>query len=326
MTNMPLAETLTEFAEEATKSDMNSQGSSDYLLNAVFAKAHEVFDLPSATEHAAAYQHAQPYPNLVIDGFFRASVLQRIQAELVRQEVNFSQVFTDDFQTNKTISTGDDVPPLISVMATKFASPMMLKYLEELTGIKGLVPDPYYNTDYGYYHIVGAGGILGSHVDHSRHDYLKMPHVLNLVVYLTPDWDDKDGGSLCLFDASGRNVEKRVACQANRAVIFACTPTAYHGVEPVAASTGRRRHSLYFAYYVPNPTSALGVEGFPADGATSNTDASANYSTYFVVPFSDLFRPRNWTHLRTRLIYLAYLLLPPIVVRGVKAVARFVRQ
>lgn len=314
-----------ELPEQSTQSEASFE-QPDYLLHTIFANPSDAFDLPDAKDRALEYRHATPYAHLVVDGFFRAPVLERIQRELVKGEVNFRQVFTDDLQTNKTISTGDDVPPLISLIAAKFASPTMLRYLEELTGIKGLIPDPYYNTDYGYYHIVGAGGVLGSHVDHSRHDYLKIPHVLNLVVYLTPDWDEKDGGSLCLFDASGKEVKKRVACKANRAVIFACTPTAYHGVDPIARSSSRRRHSLYFAYYLPNAQPAAGAEGFPTPGATSNVDASANYSTYFVISFRDLFRPRNWIHLRTRLLYFAYLLLPPIVVRGVKSLASVVRR
>ena len=300
--------------------------SPDYLLQTVFASAADVFDLPNAQDLAQNYRDAKPYPHMVLDNYFRLPVLERIQNELVTEDVNFSQVFTDDLQKNKTISTGNAVPPLISLVAAKFASPLMLRYLEGLTGLDHLIPDPYYNTDYGYYHIVGSGGILGSHVDHSAHSSLKIPHVLNLVVYLTPNWDERDGGSLYLYDASGKKVEKRILCRPNRAVIFACTPTSYHGVEPVAASCRRRRHSLYFAYYLADAKSAMSVEGFPcSQGAASNSNETASYGTYFVVPFRQLLRPQNWIHLRTRLIYLAYLLLPPIIVRAAKYLVRAIR-
>jgi len=298
----------------------------DLLLRATFAAPLDVFDLPPAETAAESYRSAKPYPHLVVDGFFKPEIFRSLQQELVPGKANFRQVFTDEFQKNKTISTGDAVPPLISLLAAKFAAPQMLRYLERVTGLKRLIPDPYYNTDYGYYHIVGSGGVLGSHVDHSRHNTLNVPHVLNIVVYLTDNWDPRDGGALCLYDGTGRDIVTRVTCDANRAVIFACTPAAFHGVEPITETSGRRRHSLYFAYYSVEALPPAGPELFPGVGLpASNLDPDANYSTYFVVPFHQLFRRRNWIHLRTRLIYLANLLLPPILVRAAKRARRALR-
>jgi hypothetical protein len=311
-------------AEEARTE--NGGVGADLLVRSAFAAVPEVFNLPPAESVAATYQAAAPYPNLVIEGFFKRELFQALQCELVAGARNFNQVFTDEFKKNKTISTGDSVPPLISLLAAKFAAPQMLRYLERVTGLQRLVPDPYYNTDYGYYHIVGAGGVLGSHVDHARHSALGLPHVLNIVVYLTEGWNPEDGGALCLYDANGREVVKRIDCVANRAVLFACTPTAYHGVEPIAERSGGRRHSLYFAYYAVDGVTVSGPEAFPSSqGAASNSDAAANYSTFFVVPFTQLFRPQNWIHLRTRLIYLANLCLPPIAVRLVRKIVRALR-
>ena len=298
----------------------------EMLVRSAFAGVSEVFNLPPAESVAASYREAAPYPNLVIENFFRRELFEALQRELVGGVRNFNQVFTDEFQRNKTISTGDSVPPLISLLAAKFASPQMLRYLERVTGLQRLVPDPYYNTDYGYYHIVGAGGVLGSHVDHARHSSLGLPHVLNIVVYLTEGWNPDNGGALCLYDAGGREIVKRIECVANRAVLFACTPTAYHGVAPIVERCAERRHSLYFAYYAVDGIAVSGPEGFPSSqDAASNADAAANYSTYFVVPFTQLFRRKNWVHLRTRLIYLANQCLPPIAVRLARKIVRALR-
>ena len=296
---------------------------SDVLLDVAFRKVTEVFNLPQASEIAKRYQDAAPFPYLVIDNFFSSDLLEHVAKELVAEDVKFSKVFSDDLQRNKTISTGDAVPPLISLLASKFAAPDLLRYLEEVTGLKRLLPDPYYNTEYGYYHIVGSGGVLGSHVDHSHHGSLNIPHVLNLVVYLTQNWDEVQGGSLCLFDRSGKNVAARIPCVYNRAILFACCPTAYHGVDPISESSRRRRHSLYFAYYSVETYGVQAQASFPGlDEKTSNLDSSVSYGTYFVVPFWQLFRPGNWVHLRTRLIYLGYLLLPPLLIRVIKKLMR----
>jgi hypothetical protein len=294
----------------------------DFLLDLAFRRPSEIFSLPDSSGAGARYRQAEPFAHLVIDDFLQPRIAQEVAKELVSGEVRFSQVFTDDFQRDKTISTGDAVPPLISLLASKFAHAEMLRYLESVTGLQRLIPDPYYNTEYGYYHIVGSGGVLGSHVDHSHHNTLDVPHVLNLVLYLTENWNEADGGELCLFDAAGKHIVKRVACRHNRVILFACTPTAYHGVEPISPRSPRRRHSLYFAYYGV-PARAAVPPTFPQlQNEASNADGSVNYSTYFIVPFWQLFRARNRIHLRARVAYLANLLLPPILMRGIRRIRR----
>jgi Rps23 Pro-64 3,4-dihydroxylase Tpa1-like proline 4-hydroxylase len=296
------------------------------IAQVALCNPEKVFRLPSADVATDTYRSAQPYPHLVIDNFFYPEIIEQISQEIVSEKVSFNKVFTDAFQRNKTISTGDAVPPLISAIASKFAASGMLRYLEQITGLSRLIPDPHYNADYGYYHIVGAGGILGSHVDHSRHNTLRVPHVLNLVVYLSKDWNEQDGGALCLYDETGKQVIKRVPCRYNRAIIFACTPAAYHGVDPVLESANRRRHSLYFAYYTVDAAGKGPNELSPnLQQGKSNADPDVNYGTYFVVPFSQLFKPENWVHLRMRLVYFVHLVMPPILLRAIRWVAKALR-
>jgi Rps23 Pro-64 3,4-dihydroxylase Tpa1-like proline 4-hydroxylase len=296
------------------------------MAGAALASLEKVFNLPEAGSVAQAYREALPYPHLVIDNFFYETVLEQISKEVVGEKVNFNKVFTDAYQRNKTISTGDAVPPLINIIASKFAASGMLRYLEKVTGLRCLIPDPHYNADYGYYHIVGAGGVLGSHVDHSRHNTLHVPHVLNLVVYLSKNWNEKEGGALCLYDETGTRIVKRVACRYNRAIIFACTPTAYHGVDPIIESASRRRHSLYFAYYTVEGAGAGSGEQFPhLQQGKTNADEGVSYGTYFVVPLRDLFKRENWVHLRMRLVYFVHLVTPPILVRALRRLAKALR-
>jgi hypothetical protein len=83
---------------------------------------------------------------------------------------------------------------------------------------------------------------------------------------------------------------------------------------------------LYFAYYSVEGLASDAIAHFPGSTeAATNLDASTSYGTYFVVPTSQLFRPRNWIHLRTRLIYLANLILPPILTNAARKLARLLR-
>ena len=206
-------------------------------------------------------------------------------------------------------------------ISTKYSSPTMLRFLEKLTNNKGLIGDPYYNTDYGYYHIVGPGGVLGSHVDHSHHSHLNLPHVVNIVVYLTKDWDEKDGGGLCLFGSDGKTVKKKVPCDFNSAAIFECSPVAFHGVEPIKENIDKRRHSIYFAYYSTKGANKTMTESFPQlhNGETNET---ARYGTYFILPFKDLLKWKNRNHFKIRIGNLLKLFIPPILFLGKKKILK----
>jgi hypothetical protein len=293
----------------------------------VFGKPQEIFNLPVAESLPGLYRTNKPFPYLVIDNFFKEEVLELIEQNLYDESAEFKKKFTDPYQRNKTISTGDAVPLILRGVATQFSSPLMIRYIESITGITRLLPDPYYNTDYGYYHIVGSGGVLGSHVDHSHHSKLGIPHVLNLVVYISKNWNPDDGGELCLYDAAGKTVLERIVCSYNRAVIFECSPTAFHGVAPINETSKNRRHSLYFAYYtVGVQTTRQGLESYPRFHASrSNTDEEVSYGTYFVVRLRDLFKFENWIHLRIRLVYFIKLITPPLLYQLLRRLLRGIK-
>lgn len=276
----------------------------------LFKEAKQVFNFPNLEASAQSYQTGAPYSYLVVDNFFQPEIADMLASELLEDKKNFAKFYDNGVEKNKTISTGDDVPKLMSTIAAKYSSPAMLRFLEKITGLKKLIGDPYYNTDYGYYHIVGPGGVLGSHVDHSHHTYLQVPHVLNIVVYLTKDWNEADGGALCLFDETGKNVVKRVPCKFNRAVIFECSPRAFHGVEPIKEDAKERRHSIYFAYYSLEHNVIPASDSFPSMHRGEN-NMSARYGTYFIVGFWDLFKWKNRNHLRIRVGNLVKLIVPP---------------
>jgi hypothetical protein len=58
-------------------------------------------------------------------------------------------------------------------------------FLEALTGIEGIVPDPH--LDGGGLHQIMPGGHLNVHVDFNRHKRLKLDRRINFLLYLNRD-------------------------------------------------------------------------------------------------------------------------------------------
>src|SRR5438270_864536 len=77
-------------------------------------------------------------------------------------------------------------------------SPAALSFVETLTGIRGLLPDPYFEG--GGLHQIVSGGFLKVHADFNYHRKLNIDRRLNLIVYLNKDWREEYNGHLELWD------------------------------------------------------------------------------------------------------------------------------
>jgi len=75
----------------------------------------------------------------------------------------------------------------------------MLLFLEALTGIDGLIPDPYFGG--GGLHQIEPDGFLKVHADFNVHPKLKLDRRLNMLIYLNKEWREEYGGHLELWDA-----------------------------------------------------------------------------------------------------------------------------
>ena len=93
-------------------------------------------------------------------------------------------------------------------MLDQFNSETMVDFLEQLTGISGLIPDPHFWG--GGLHQIERGGHLKVHSDFNWHEELLLDRRLNMIVYLNEDWDPEWGGGLELWDRDMTACQERV--------------------------------------------------------------------------------------------------------------------
>ena len=74
----------------------------------------------------------------------------------------------------------------------------ILHFLEGLTTIEGLIPDPYFNG--GGFHEIKPGGKLGVHADFRINEKLHLSRRLNMLIYLNRDWKKEYGGDLEILE------------------------------------------------------------------------------------------------------------------------------
>lgn len=149
-------------------------------------------------------------------------------------------------------------------------SGMFIHFLERLSGITGLVPDPYF-AEAGF-HLSRETGSLEIHADFSHHDDLKLERRLNVIYYLNKNYDPSFGGALELYNKDLTPLEK-ILPYADTAVIFETNETSYHGFpDPMNFPANSYRRSIAMYYYTIPTTRKPHRIIFPRD-------KSFNYTT-----------------------------------------------
>ena len=197
-----------------------------------------------------SFVNASPFPHIILDDFLDPAYFLEIQRILDNNKDSISgRNFETEYEHNKWISLNSALPDAVKNIVTVLTSDNWVKNLISLSGIKTLQSTPHGNTKLANYHTMEPGGILTSHVDHSSEPVSGIPHVMNIIIYLTKDWDLSNGGGTLLYDKTGKHVIKKVEYKGNRAVLFLHTPYSFHGVEKIDGSSPKNRKTIYVDYY-----------------------------------------------------------------------------
>lgn len=198
------------------------------------------------------YKTNNPFPHIGIDDFFDPDLIREIVKQYPGEfDASWNRTFLDagTYEEQKLgLDRLEDFPDLIQQFVNALNSRIFVQFLEEMTGIEGLVPDPYLSG--GGLHMIPRGGRLGIHADFNTHKELRLDRRINLIVYLNHDWQAQWGGALELWD---KDVQQKVQAYlpiANRIVVFSTTDTAFHGhPDPLTSPKGVYRRSIALYYY-----------------------------------------------------------------------------
>lgn len=256
-----------------------------------------------AAEHCDEYAAARPFPHIALDGIFPEDLLDAVLGEFPSADQDQWLQFESDNErklaSNRESQMGDTTRHLLS----ELNSSAFIDFLEGLTGISGLVPDPH--LEGGGLHQIERGGHLNIHIDFNRHPRTRLDRRLNVLVYLNRDWDPEWGGGLELWSADMQRREVRIDPLFNRMVVFSTTEHSYHGhPEPLACPEDRSRRSLALYYY---------SAGRPEE----RRDAAETHNTMWATPGE---RPAGAG--RERAKQMVKRLAPPVLVDAARAARR----
>jgi Rps23 Pro-64 3,4-dihydroxylase Tpa1-like proline 4-hydroxylase len=199
-------------------------------------------------EKANEYGTNLPFPNIYLDDFLPKKVAEAVLRDFPEPKQLRWTEFADQNQSKLAFDTAERLPASIREVLYFFNSRPMLEFLEELSGIRGLIPDPYFMG--GGLHQIKPGGFLEVHADFNRHKKLKLDRRLNVLLYLNQNWKEEYGGHFELWNEDMSASVRKILPVFNRMAMFSTTSTSYHGhPTPLSCPPDRTRKSIAIYYY-----------------------------------------------------------------------------
>jgi Rps23 Pro-64 3,4-dihydroxylase Tpa1-like proline 4-hydroxylase len=240
------------------------------------------------------FKSAKPFPYVVIDDFFEKSFYNEILENFLTYydtNKNLGKQYNTSVEKNKWTSQGNILSDKLLDLGSFFQSDELKSFLKSVTGFEKLNTASFNTANVGFYHLMDKNSYLGPHIDHMMDmDSNDLGyHVLNIIVYITDNWNPNWGGHTFFTDKKHLEFTD-VEYKPNRAVIFMHSPISIHGTNRVNRQAENKRISIYFDYYSNeiNPYSHLGYK--------FNLHKSPHL--FFLPSFKDYFLKKNRKYLK----------------------------
>ena len=210
---------------------------------------------------SAKYNEQSPYPFMCFDNLFSDDLIDKINMEIddpsfakdVREIEGIEVKTRSDFEDNESI------PPSSKSVFDVLNGGKFLNLVTHLTGINGLISDPYY--DGGGINIIQNNGTLAVHVDGTTQHRMNLSRRINAILFINDKWDENWNGfheqwvylnqELSPLDENQQwRCIRKIRPKKNRLMIFTTNDHSWHGHAGVLKiPDGVERRSLITYYY-----------------------------------------------------------------------------
>ncbi len=195
-----------------------------------------------------SYASANPFAHCILDDAANGLALCDVAEVFPRpNDLKFWE-YRNRFEIKMAFNDVYALPDKLRDILLELNSSMFVSFLENLTGIQGIIPDPHYNG--GGIHIIKHGGKLGIHNDYNWNAKLQLHRRINVLLYMNLDWKEEYGGHLELWDKDVTKCHQKILPIFNRMVIFNTSDFTPHGhPDPLTCPEHRTRNSIATYYY-----------------------------------------------------------------------------
>lgn len=188
------------------------------------------------------YQNTHPLNYFCIDDLLSEDFVKSLWSRFPKKD---EMVLKKSLRELKYISAQmNKHDPILEEIIYAFQHPKVVELISQITGLPKLEPD--HNLYAGGISMMGEGHFLNPHLDNSHDIDKKRYRVLNLLFYVSPDWQLENGGNLELWPNGPEGNPITVFSKFNRLVVMATSENAWHSVSKIKTSETRCCVSNYY--------------------------------------------------------------------------------
>jgi len=219
------------------------------------------------------FVNAEPYEHIVIPNFLNEEYAEKIAQEFPTN-INSGNWYEYNNPIEKKYANDqiNIMPRCIKKLFNLLSCKEVIQKIHLLTGIENLEYDPYLHG--AGLHIHPTGGKLGLHLDYEKHPHLDKERRLNIILYMSKDWQEEWNGDTELWDKELSKCIAKSPVVFNSAIIFKTNEISWHGLpEEIKCPEGVYRKSV--AYYYISPLDSIPDENrIGNDGSGYRTKAT----------------------------------------------------
>ncbi|WED42070.1 2OG-Fe(II) oxygenase [Legionella cardiaca] len=172
--------------------------------------------------------------HFVLDNFLPTEIAEKIYADFPKP--GKMHLLSHHGELKLKYSHLRDTSSLIQDINFAIQDPRVVAIVEEITQIKNQIPDP--SRFAGGISMLLKGYYINPHVDNSHDVDRKFYRAVNVLYYVSPNWQETNGGNYELWDES---VENRIVvpCLFNRLLVMETNRTSWHSVNRVVTDMPR---------------------------------------------------------------------------------------
>lgn len=179
--------------------------------------------------------------------------------------------------------------PLLEEIIYAFQDKRVVELIGEICSIKNPIPDE--NLYAGGISMMGNKQFLNPHLDNSHDKDRNLWRVLNLLYYVTPNWEEKNGGNLELWPNGLKEKQITIHSKFNRLAVMETHNNSLHSVSPVVFDGYRRCVSNYYFSNSPlQESDKFHVTSFRGRPENKLADLVLQLDTFFRMSLRKIFK------------------------------------
>jgi Rps23 Pro-64 3,4-dihydroxylase Tpa1-like proline 4-hydroxylase len=197
--------------------------------------------------------------HFVIDDLLPVEVCTEIYQAFPRNGDGF--FCRDSFREKKRTSADlSAYSPILADITFAFQDPKIVELISKIVNLDQIEPDPRLYA--GGLSMMFKDDFLNPHIDNSHDANRSRYRRLNLLYYVSPEWEVEFGGNFELWNGE-RTIQKTICANPNRLVVMETNKTSWHSVSKVTVDQPRCCVSnYYFSEQSPNEKNYFHVTSF----------------------------------------------------------------